>query len=259
MKTSTHGKKIVTGKATYYSDLTGKGKGQRQVHPTQADLLAKARAEYNAFPDFNAPIQGPTLARDTGVTSVRLPRYYREELNSVLFGVAPYWSNMFEAFGVIFEKSRELREWLGERCDEVYELNARYDRLLKIASVRGDMRRTDALRAGKVKARGAVVVSAFRLVLKDAGAVFGAEGIPLVLTPATLALRTTKLDIVREFSAQAKKLSWELQKQSFKADRQPAEKRGEKKPRAKNHKRSGDSKRMTAVKEAIVALAEVYA
>lgn len=246
---------VEKGPGTYYAGFEGKGKGRRQVFLTHAEELAAARARQYTAKDMDrvTPFQMPT-DRQPAVFSIRLPRYFLEELNSVRFGMAPYWGNMLEAFGVLFEKSRELRQWLDGRCDEVYASNSRYDHTIAIASRRGDQRRTKALKIGKVMARGAIVVSALRQVLIDVSVVVGADGIPLVLTPGKIAGRTARLDVVRGFSAQAKKLNWELQK----ANRQPdqPEKKGKAK-RQKNYKRDGSRGGKANLAAAAKAMAEM--
>ena len=229
-------------------------RGHKQRYLTPEKALAKARAwQYIGDSNIATPFQMSTNPQPVRF-STALPRYFREELNTVLFVMAPYWGNMLEAFGVLFEKSRDLRIWLGDRCDEVYASNNRFDHTIKIASQRGDQRRVKALKASKVVARGAIVVSALRQVLSDVTSVFGTDGLPLMLTPSTIARRNKKLDIVRGFAVQAKKLNWELQK----ANRQPDQKTNEKKGkdlRKKNHKPGRGNDRMIAVRQAIIALA----
>ncbi len=247
-----------TGPGTYYAQFEGKGKGRRQVFLTHAEELAAARArQYTCYdPNFATPFQIPTN-RQPAVFSHALPRYFREELNLVIFGMAPHWGDQLEAFGALFEKSSELRVWLDSRCDEVYASNNRYDHTIGMASRRGDLRRTKALKISKVKARGAIVVSALRQVLSDVSVVIGADGIPLVLTPDKVARRTVRLDIVRGFSAQARKLNWEIQKANLQPD-QATEKKGKSK-RQKNYKRDGARGNRASLAAAAKAMAETPA
>lgn len=244
------------GPGTYYAEFEGKGKGHRQVSLTHAEELAAARArQYNCYdPNHATPFQMPTNSQPSGF-SVALPRHFREDLNGVLFGMAPYWGNMLEAFGVMFERSQDLRDWLGEKnCDAVYASNARFDHTLKMAAKFGDERRAKMLKNAKVASRGGIVVSVLRRELAQVGTVIGANGLPIELTPVKLAGRRSRLETVREFVVQGRKIHWELEQKKRKPEAAQPEKKGKQK-REKAHKSGRGKERMTAVRQAIVALA----